>query len=478
MSAQFFPVTSNTQYVGPGSTFVAIKGFKNDGAMFIPQALAQGATKIVIHKDCISDDLRALCKQHGATVEGVDDTRKAFALLSAEASDHAHKKLKIIGITGTKGKTTTSFLLHHIIQSSGLKCALISTIYTKVGNTVQPSERTTPEADYLHVFFKQCVDQNVEYVVMEVSSHALSLDRVYGIEFTAGGFTNLGNDHLDFHETMENYLDAKMQLFERIKNNGVGVFNADNEWCMQGLAKITKQKNCTFVTIGQEKTSTADNHYRLSIIDATCDGVEACIMLQPPLLVESRELAGVFNAYNIAIAASICKHLDIPYTHIARGVSTFKGVPGRMQKHTLENGARAFVDFAHEATSTEAILNLLRPFTTDLIVVFGCGGDRNPQRRPAMGSCAARFGDRIVITSDNPRTENPTKIIDQILDGIDLELRGKVEVIQDRAEAIAHAAKIAKPHSIIALLGKGHERYQIIGSTHHHFDDFEEISQF
>lgn len=474
-----FPVTSHTDHVGRGTTFVAVKGFKHDGVSFIEDALKKGASKIVITHDQYSPEREALCQKYNAALLCVDDTRKALATLSAEATGHAHKKLKIIGVTGTKGKTTTAFLLHHILQKSDHKTALISTICTKIGSEVTPAQRTTPESDYLHFLFQKCVEKNITHVVMEVSSHALSLDRVHGLTFDGAVFTNLGRDHLDFHETMEQYLEAKMMLFNMIKPGGIGVMNADNEWCKNRIRSAAEQaKNYTLISVGQEQTSDAHEHYRLSIVDATCDGIELCLMAKPPLLLESRTLAGVFNAYNVAMAATICKHLEIAYTQISKAVGSFTGVPGRMQKHTLTNGALGFVDFAHEPTSMEAVLNLLRPFTQHLIVVFGCGGDRNPQRRSLMGNCAARLADTIIVTSDNPRSEDPNKIIDEIIEGIAPELRGKIERNVDRAEAIQHAAALSKNTSIIAVLGKGHETYQIIGDKQIPFDDMQELKKY
>ncbi len=475
-----FPVTCHTNHVGPGSTFVAITGFTANGITFIPQALAAGATTIVVDELLITAELTDLCKQYQADLKGVTDTRIALAALAANALGNPTKKLHIIGITGTKGKSTTAFILEHILRKAGFKTALISTVHNKILQAVEPSQRTTPEADYLQMFFARCVQEAVTHVVMEVSSHALSLERVHGITFAATAFTNLAAEHLDFYETMEDYFAAKAKLFTQTNKNSLIIINADNDWSQRAIAAAhdaTEITQASVQTFGQNESEEA-THTTLRIHQASCDGTELILETKPPLFIDCPQLFGTFNCYNIATAALIALHLGCSYTDVIKALASFKGVPGRLQRHILKNNALAFIDYAHNPSSMEAILQTLKPFTSDLIVVFGCGGNRDATKRPVMGRLASTFGDHVIITDDNPRTETSTDIIDQIVAGIPADNNTPVEIIPNRSEAIARAAKRARPESIIALLGKGHEDYHLVGNEKFHFDDFEEISKF
>jgi UDP-N-acetylmuramoyl-L-alanyl-D-glutamate--2,6-diaminopimelate ligase len=482
--APIYPVTCHTDHVGKGSTFVAIKGFKVDGTTFIQTALEKGASKIVVEESCHHNDLAALCAQHGATYHTVPNARQALAILSAQALDHPIRKLKIVGITGTKGKSTTTYLVEHVIRQAGYKTALLSTIANRIERDEVAAERTTPESDYIQMFLAACVKRGVQYVIMEVSSHALSLDRVFGLEFDAAAFTNLSPDHLDFHPTINDYFAAKMQLFTMLKQNACLVINSDNEWGIKALEKITAtnhsahEKVYTFGTEHQAQQNQNHQHIHMSVHQASCDGIELALNLRPIMFIECPQLFGMFNCYNITLAAIIAQHLGITYTAIIKAFASFKGVPGRLQRHKLKNNALAFVDYAHNAASTREILTTLRPFTPHLIAVFGCGGDRDPARRPGMGSAAADFADVIIITSDNPRSEDPAAIATDIVNGIAPNQRHKIIIQLDRAKAIEQAAKLSNEDSIIVLLGKGHETTFIQGDTITHFDDLEEIKKF
>ncbi len=474
-----FPVTCHTKHVGPGSTFVAINGFITNGITFIPQALAQGANNIIVDELYATNDLIDLCNQHNATLIPVAHPRQTLATLAAIAVDNPADKLTIIGITGTKGKTTTAFITEHLLRKAGYKTALISSIYNKILDTTEQSSHTTPEADFLHMFFARCVQEGVTHVVMEVSSHALSLSRVHGITFTAVGFSNLAADHLDFYHTMDNYFAAKTQLFLQTSKQSTIVVNADNEWSAQALAAAQQSAHITGATVysyGQEEASD-NSHYSMNIHHASCDGIEIVLEHRPPVFITCKQLFGVFNCYNIGMASLIGLHLGLSYSDITRGIDSFPGVPGRLQRHVLKNGALCFVDYAHNPSSVEAVLKTLRPFTSDLIVVIGCGGDRDKTKRPVMGALASVLGNKAIITDDNPRTEDSQDIIAQILAGIPSDTSTTIHVIPNRREAIAFAARLAQPDSIIALLGKGHENYHLVGNEKFHFDDFEEISK-
>ena len=444
-----FPVTCHTDHVGPGSTFVAIKGFAQDGTQYIPVALEKGATTIVMEPESnpLSDTIQKLCTEHNATLIYVPNARQALAERASSALNHPWQKLKIIGITGTKGKTTTSYLVEHILRKAGYKTALLGTIAHKILDHTQSCKGTTPESDYLQMFFAECIKQKIDYVIMEVSSHALSLDRVHGILFDAIGFTNLYPDHMDFHTNMDDYFAAKAQIFGMLKPGGTIVINGDDQWEQKAVAIAQQQKQAHVVTFGNDA-------------------------LPCPALF------GTFNQYNIRMATLLCLSQGVDIATITQSLATFPGVKGRLELHILRNGARAFVDYAHNAASVEAVLKTLRPHTNNLIVLFGCGGNRDKGRRPGMGQVAAKLGDLVILTSDNPRMENPDDIIKDILAGIAPEHVHKVITEPDRRKAITLAAALAGKDSIIALLGKGHENYFLVQGQTLHFDDFEEIKEF
>ena len=441
---QIFPVTLHTKHVGFGSTFVAIKGYVRDGTDFIVQAINRGATKIVIDKACKPLDKIFLHKHVEFVL--VDDCRKSLAELSAQSLDYPSKKLKIIGVTGTKGKTTTTFLVEHILRESGYKTALLGGVKNKILDDQEKSDLTTYGADYLHMFFAQCVKHGVTHVVMEVSSHALALDRLHGIEFDAVGFTNLAWEHIDFHETMEDYFQAKFLALEQVKENGVVVINTDDKWGALAAKKLSSKK---VVSFGLKKNN----------------------LVVP-------ELFGKFNAYNILMAVKLCKQFGLSFEKIKTSLKTFPGVPGRLQKHILKNGAVSFVDFAHNPSSVEAVLSALRPLTNHLIVVFGCGGDRDKAKRSKMGRVASIYGDEIIVTDDNPRYEDPLAIRQEILKGISENKRDIVTCVPDRKEAIERAVACSRKGSIIAILGKGHEEYNLIKNKRNYFSDIQEIERY
>ncbi len=477
--AQHYPVTCHTDHVGAGSTFVAIPGFKTDGTQFIATALEHGATTIIVQETSITEQVRALCAQHNAALITVPDARRALAEHAATALGNPASKLKIIGITGTKGKTTTAFLVDAILRKAGHKTALISSVYNKIINNQEPCTRTTPEADYVQMFLAACVNQNVQYVVMEVSSHALDLHRVAGITFDAVGFTNLAQDHLDYHHTMDEYFNAKAAIFSRCKPGGTIAINSDNSWGQQAAhaAQTLATAGQQIVTFGANDNPSA-HQVTMHIHQATCDGIELVLDLKPGLFIDCPQLFGTFNCYNIALASILAHSVGVAYTFITKALATFAGVPGRLQRHVLQNGALAFVDYAHMPLAVQEILTTLRPFTNHLIVVFGCGGDKPKDRRPGMGAAAGKYADEIILTDDNPRTEDRMAIVNDIIAGIAPEHRHKVHVELDRRKAIARAAQRSGSDTIIALLGKGHQKEYILGTTSTHFDDLEEIGKF
>ncbi len=457
--SKIYPVTCHTDHVGHGTTFIAIKGFAQDGSKYIDKAISLGAIEIILEDFALLNGFEQKYPHIKFSVS--QDIRKELAVLSSKRLDNPSSKLKIIGITGTKGKTTTAFLTEHILKEANYKTAILSTVKNKILNNEEPSALTTLSSDYLHMFFAECVNQGVTHVVMEVSSHALSLDRVYGIEFEIVCFTNLASEHMDFYSSLEDYFEAKLKLFNYLKNNGIAVINIDDEW-----GRLASKHASRVEDFSQKKAS---NIFTIQ----TINGLE--ITLNNSIFI-CKKLIGEFNAYNLVASVLMIRTIGIKDDVIQKALNTFLSVPGRLQLHNLKNGARAFVDYAHNPSSFEAVLKTLRLLTSHLIVVFGCGGDRDKIKRPIMGFIATNYGDEVIITDDNPRFEDHNQIIQDILVGV---VKGKsVEVCLDRKEAISRAVFKSRIGSIIAILGKGHEDYYFVSGVKHYLSDFQEILKY
>jgi len=473
MSIDFtiLPVTCHTKHVGPGTTFVAIKGLKQDGIDYIPQALELGATKIVIQHDSILlHEIKKLIKQNGATIEHVANTRLALAQLSAHASGYAHKKLKLIGITGTKGKTSTSFILEHILRNAGYKTGLISTVYNKINNTLAKANLTTEQPDYLHYFFSECVKQNIEFVVMEVAAQALSLHRVVNLEFDLVVFTNFAQEHGEFYNNLDDYFAAKCKIFKQLKYRDSVFINQDDPWGEKIL-----QKHPEFYTFGVTKPADMSAqiiHAKKTLYIRVTQKNNKIYDVHCPTIF------GAFNTYNILAAFSVAQNLGISQEKCAKYIQSFSGVPGRLELHTLKNGARCFIDYAHNPSSYKAVLPTLREMSDDLIVVFGAGGERDHEKRPIMGNIASKIADKIILTSDNPRTEDPNQIIQDIISGIAPKNQHKIIKEVDRKIAIEKACELAKSSSVISILGKGPDEYQIVGNIKSVFSEKELLKNY
>ena len=456
MIPKIYPVTCHTDHVGPNSTFVAIKGFSVDGNKYIKDAIKNGATKIISEQK--NSEIIKLCKKLNIEFKQVKNARLELAIQSSKILKTKNIETKIIGITGTKGKTTTTYIIEHILRSAGFKTALIGTIKNQILNKEINSINTTPESDFLHMFLHQCSKKSketfnvdVDYVVMEVSSHALSLNRTYGLKFDSIGFTNLDSEHLDFYKTMQKYFNAKFKIFKQIKNDSSIIINKDNIWGKKAIELIKKKNNI----VPLEKKM--------------FDQIKKYVPEHMP---------GKFNLYNFAMAFLICEKLKIPTNIIKNAIKKFPGVPGRLQKYQLKNKATAFIDYAHNPSSMEEVLKTLRKLTKDLIVIFGCGGDRDKTKRPLMGKISTKYGDKVIITNDNPRFENQNEIINNIVIGIPDKKINKVQIIKNRKNAIQQAAQISTKDSIIAILGKGHENYNLIKGKKYIFDDFSQIKNY
>ncbi|MCL4361551.1 UDP-N-acetylmuramoyl-L-alanyl-D-glutamate--2,6-diaminopimelate ligase [Candidatus Dependentiae bacterium] len=450
MLDKIYPVTCHTDHVGKGSTFVVIKGMKEDGAKYIAKAIELGAKKVVIEKDCahLVRDIKNI------EIEFVDNARKALAVLSAQAYGFPAKKLKIIGITGTKGKTTTTFLTEHILKTAGYKTALLSTVKNKILDKEFSTKLTTAQPDYLHMFLSKAVQAGVEYVVMEVAAQALSLYRVYGIEFDAVIFTNFSQEHAEFYSNLDEYFEAKVSILKQLKKNAPFIFNLDDE-------KVFTLKNSV-----QNSLSFSLND--ISILKNSLSGIEIEV---DDCKISCPALVGKFNIYNILAAIKLCKNFDVSNSDLQKACVEFTGVPGRLDKISLRNGSTAFIDYAHNPASFDAVLNALRPYTNHLIVLFGAGGDRDAQKRPMMGDIAAKIADVVILTTDNPRSEDPRIITEQIYNGINASQKTKVFIELDREQAIKLAYKISSSSSTIMCLGKGPDEYQIVQGITYPFSE-------
>jgi len=466
-----WPVTCHTQYVGAGSTFVAIKGQDLNGVDFILDALGRGAKKIIIaSSEYLPLKIQQAIMRAGALLEKVPDTRRALAQSSARAYNFPARRLKIVAITGTKGKTTTACLMYHMLRQAGQSVALISTVYNKINDQQFESTLTTPQPDYLHMFFDMCVAQDVEYVVMEVAAQAASLHRVHSIAFDAVVFTNFGHEHSEFYQTAHHYFNAKMQVLSQAKQDAPIYINADDRRVSALKAQFD---NAHYFSI---KDSAAD--FFVAVNTTVQDSIAGTITCESQSAsFACAALQGDFNASNIIAAASVAYTLGVSLDVIVRACATMQSIPGRLERYTVKNGIECIIDYAHTPESYDHILSLLRKKTDHLTVVFGAGGARDVTKRPLMGTIAAQYADSIFLTTDNPRTESPSAIVADIIRGISDKQKSKVIVELDREKAIKHALQLSKNNGIIALLGKGPDEYQIIGNTKKVFSEKAIIKQ-
>lgn len=465
-------IAYDSRLVQPGSLFVAIRGFKQDGHDFIPEALARGACAIVLDRPEIE-------LPPGAAKVIVPNSRVALPDLAAAFYDYPSRQMKVVGITGTNGKTTTAFLSESIFQAAGFKTGLIGTVETHIGTQVLPVERTTPESlDVEHLLW-QMVQNHVTHVAMEVSSHALDLGRVKNIEFDVGVFTNLTQDHLDYHKTLDNYRQAKAMLFAQLGNMGskskpcTAVLNADDP-SSATMKSVTSADILTY-GIRNKADITAEN--------IEIKSQEACFTLKTPIGQRKVRLhtTGLFSIYNALAACGIGISQDLGLDIIASALENMPGVPGRFEQVKCGQDFAVIVDYAHTPDGLENILKAAQEFASGrIILVFGCGGDRDRTKRPIMGRLGVEYADKVFITSDNPRTEDPVAIIADIEAGAKSAAEGRKSycLIPDRRQAIHAALKEAQAGDVVLIAGKGHETYQILGSETIHFDDREVVRDY
>jgi UDP-N-acetylmuramoyl-L-alanyl-D-glutamate--2,6-diaminopimelate ligase len=457
-------VEYDSRRVAPGAAFVAIRGEKADGVDFVPQATARGAALVVAEQPAPA----------GSDVPWlqVRDARLALALLGAAVAGHPSREIPVVGVTGTNGKTTTTYLLAAVLDAAGRSAGVLGTVHYKVGGETREAARTTPEASDVQSLLREMIARGNRSCVMEVSSHALALKRVDGLRFAAAVFTNLTRDHLDFHEDMESYFAAKRRLFEMLPPESPGVINADDARAAALVAACARP-----LTYGIQKP--ADVRPEQLTMDLQGVRFEATT---PSGAVSVRSpLVGRPNVYNLLAATAAACAVGVPADAIGAGLSELRGVPGRFEVVSApQDEVTVVVDYAHTDDALRNLLETARPLTRGrLITVFGCGGDRDRTKRPLMGMVAARLSDVVVITSDNPRSEDPAAIIDEIKRGIpagEAAASGRIPdimAIVDRAEAIDRAVAGARAGDVVLVAGKGHEKTQHIGSRVLAFDDAE-----
>ena len=448
-------VVNDSRRVEKGDLFVCIQGFSSDGHDFAAAALEKGAAAVVCQRD-LGLENQVL----------VPDTHQAYGKIAANFYGNPAQKLKLIGVTGTKGKTTVTSLIKAILTRTGQKVGLIGTIQNEIGDEIIHTENTTPDAMELERLYACMVEAGCEYCVMEVSSHALDQERIGDSHYQVAVFTNLSHEHLDYHKDMESYFQAKKKLFSRCDT---AVINLDDQYG----CRLTKECTCPIMTFSLE------NEADLQAFDLHChpDSVDFRFTYQG---VESRlhfAMPGTFSVRNVLAAMGACLQLGVCLETIIGALSEVKGVRGRNEILTSGRDFTVICDYAHSPDSIDNILGALKSTVKGrLVSLFGCGGDRDRTKRPLMGEAAAAHSDFVIVTSDNPRTEDPDAIIKEILPGVE----GKgvpYKVIPNRREAIFYAIENAQPGDTIVLCGKGHEDYQIIGHEKHHFDEREVVAE-
>ena len=450
-------VTDNTKKVRKDCIFVCVKGGSFDGHDAAAEMLEKGAAVIVAERDLGLGNKQII----------TDNSRKFYGELCAAWFDHPEKKLKIIGVTGTNGKTTISNVIKNIFMKNGIKTGLIGTICNEIGDETVHTDNTTPMAfDYMCLLDKM-VKAGCKYAVMEVSSFGLVQHRIGPTHFDMGIFTNLTQDHLDYHKTMENYYQAKKMMFDECD---YALINTDDEYGRRIFSEISCKKERYGIS------SEAD--YYADAIKIKSDGTSFWYCYNGKSQLVNMKMTGMFNVSNVTAAISVCLKAGLPIEDILKAVSEYNGVKGRCEIIPTGRDFTVICDYAHTPDAVENILKSVREYTEGrLICLFGCGGNRDAKKRPLMAKAAAKFADRLIITSDNPRDEIPEAIIDDILAGLkDSEI--PFDVVVDRTKAIHHSLKIAEKGDIIVLAGKGHEDYQVLpGNEHIHFDEREIVSE-
>lgn len=454
-------VAGDSRKVGPNGLFVAIRGVEIDGHLFIDKAVQNGAIAIV----CEAASARRTFRRSGVAFARVRDSRWALAALAAAWRDNPSHALRTVGVTGTNGKTTVAFLVWQALGLLGVQAGFTGTIGVRVGNEAFPASLTTPDALDVQRFLRRMADEGCAACAMEASSHALDQHRLAGVAFDVAVFTNLTRDHLDYHKTFSAYFAAKKTLFDRLDASAAAVFNADDP----AGARMVADTRAACTSYGLD----APADIRAGVVEDALDGLT--------LRIEGRtrrfRLAGRFNAWNVLAAWGALRALGYGAAAL-EALEEARPAPGRFEQMRFEDGAHVVVDFAHTPAALQAVLETItaaKPPDAQIWCVFGCGGDRDRAKRPAMGAVAERFADRAIVTSDNPRTEDPARILQDIRAGFVDPKRALF--VADRGEAIAEASRLARPGDIVLVAGKGHETRQLIGTDSRRFDDREAVRE-
>lgn len=451
----------DSRQANEGSLFVAVRGVHTDGHLFVEKAIEQGCTLIMVEE--MPEE-----NKDGVTYMMVADTAYALGIAAGNFYGNPSRELKLVGVTGTNGKTTIATLLFNLFTALGYHVGLLSTVQNQIGERIIPATHTTPDPVALNALLRDMVDEGCDYCFMEVSSHAVVQQRIAGLRFAGGIFSNITHDHLDFHKTFDNYIKAKKKFFDDLDRFAFALTNGDEK---NGSVMLQN-------TFAHKKTyglkGVAD--FKAKIIESHFDG-----ML---LNIEGHEvwvkLVGEFNAYNILAVYGAAILLEQETVKVLTALSQITGAEGRFEAITSKNGVIGIVDYAHTPDAVANVLstiNNLRKKEQQIITVLGCGGDRDKTKRPEMAEVAARMSDKVIITSDNPRTEDPVQIIKDMEPGIPADRKKNVFSITDRREAIRAACHLAQPGDIVLVAGKGHEKYQDINGVKHHFDDREELEK-
>lgn len=465
-------IVYDSREVEQDDLFICIEGLNADGHNYIPEALKSGAKVIVLEKD--PPEIKP-----GISYVKVDDTRKIMGPLAARFYDFPLSEMKLIGVTGTNGKTTCTYLIKNILETAGFSCGLLGTINVLIGDREYKTDRTTPEAFDIYRYLQKMRESEIDIVIMEVSSHALKLKRAAAMNFDAALFTNISQDHLDFHGSLDNYASVKAELFSQLKEEGWGVVNADDRFGKLMSKKAGPAKSKTY-SLEQKNREKAD--FWAEQISLSATGSRFKIKGQIELEIEL-PLAGRFNVYNALASAGTAYLMGAEKEDLYQGLSNIQDIPGRFEQVDCGQDFGVIVDYAHTPDGLENVLQAAQRITEGkIIAVFGCGGDRDREKRPLMGKIGVQYADYCFITSDNPRSEDPRAIISQIEKGIQEQSTANddspsYEVVSDRRTAIAEAIRKAGPKDMVLILGKGHETTQVFEDHIVEFDDREAAKQ-
>ncbi len=457
-------IAIDSRKVEQGFVFIALRGTAADGHQFIPAALKNGADVIVCEEAPTTDILT------DTTIIIVEDSRKALGALAGNFYHHPSQKLSLVGITGTNGKTTTATLLYNLFGDLGYKCGLLSTVEHKIGKEVIASTHTTPDVVTLNALLAEMVEAGCDYVFMEVSSHAVDQGRINGLEFIGGVFTNMSHDHLNYHGTFDNYIKAKKGFFDGLSKKAFALINTDDK---RGFVMV---QNCkaTKHTYALKRPA----NFKAKIIENSLEGLH---MDLDGIEFHGR-MIGQFNAYNYLAVYATATLLEADKMELLTALSRLVSAEGRFDRiNAKTSGKMAIVDYAHTPDALENVLSTIKDLkgrNSKLITVVGCGGDRDKTKRPVMAEMACSYSDQVILTSDNPRTENPTTIIEEMEAGVPANARIRTLSITDRKQAIKTACTLAQKGDIILVAGKGHEKYQEVNGVKHPFDDKEIINEY